>query len=351
MAVATAPVGHGIAGQRRQEMLAGYAFVTPALIILIIFLVIPIVFTLWMSTRNWGGLTPPTTSTPLGGLWYQQLLFQDTLRRSDFFVAFRNTTYYALGVVPIQTILALFLAAIANQQLLRFKSFFRTSFYFPSITSSVAISLIFFWIYSTGGPLNQLLKTVLPFLPTIPWMNDPNGLFYNVFSLFGITARTAPAWLTGTQVLGLSLWQWISGPSVTLLAIMFLNIWTTAGTMMLIFLAGMQDIPRPVYEAAWVDGATSWQTFRSITVPLLAPSIFFVVTLGLIGTYQVFDQVWVMTAGGPAGTTTSLAYLVYRDGFNDSQMGLASATSVLLFLVIFGLTLIQRRVMRERAEV
>ncbi len=350
MAVATRTLGHGIAGQRRQEMIAGYTLITPALIILAIFLVIPILFTLWMSLRQWGGLTPPTDSTFIGLRYYQDLLLSDTLRRTDFFVALRNTTYYALGVVPVQTMLALMLAAIANQRLLKFKGFFRTSFYFPSITSSVAISLIFFWIYQTGGLLNQLIRSVVPGYSNVSWMNDPNGLIHNFLSLFGLTIRTAPSWVTDSNILGLSLWQWISGPSVTLLAIMILNIWTTAGTFMIIFLAGMQDIPRPVYEAAAVDGATSWQTFWKITVPLLTPTIFFVVTLGLIGTYQVFDQIWVMTAGGPAGTTTSLAYLVYRDGFNDANMGLASASSVLLFLIIFIVTLLQRRIIRERVD-
>ncbi len=331
-------------------MVAGYTLVTPALIILAIFLVIPILFTLWMSFRQWGGLTPPTDSSFIGLQHFANVLTQDTTQRRDFFTAFRNTTYYALGVVPIQTLLALVLAAVANQKLLKFKSFFRTSFYFPSITSSVAISLIFFWIYQSGGPLNLMLK-ILPGYQSISWMNDANGLIHNFLSLFGLNIRTAPGWMTNSDILGLSLWQWISGPSVTLTAIMILNIWTTAGTMMLIFLAGMQDIPAPVYEAASVDGATTWQQFWGITVPLLAPTIFFVVTLGLIGCYQVFDQVWVMTSGGPAGTTTSLAYLIYRDGFNDSNMGLASATSILLFIIIFIVTLLQRRVVRERADI
>ena len=351
MAVATRRVEHGIAGQRRQEMLAGYAFITPALIILALFLVIPIIFTVWMSFRDWSGLTVPTDSTFTGWKNFTDRLPRDTTRRTDFFVAFRNTTYFAIGVVPTQTLLALFLAAIANQRLLRLKGFFRTSFYFPSITSSVAISLIFFWIYQTGGPLNLVLKTIVPGYSSISWMNDPNGLIHNLLGIFGLNARTAPGWLTQPDILGLSPWQWISGPSVTMAAIMILNIWTTAGTMMLIFLAGMQDIPTPVYEAAAVDGATAWKTFWQITVPLLAPTIFFVVTLGLIGTYQVFDQVWVMTSGGPAGTTTSLAYLIYRDGFQDSRMGLASATSVLLFIIIFIVTLLQRRIVRESADV
>lgn len=338
-----------IAGQRRQEMLAGYSFVAPALIILLVFLFIPMLFTLWMSFRDWSGLTPPTNSASVGLEWYQKLLVLDNVRRTDFFLAFRNTAYYALGVVPVQTALALLLAVIANQQLLRFKSFFRTTFYFPSITSSVAIGLIFLWIYQSGGILNQVIKAINPAYRNISWMNDPSGLIHNTLGLFGLNIRNAPAWLTQPQILGLTPWQWLSGPSVTMTALMMLVIWTTAGTMMLVFLAALQDIPRPLYEAASVDGATGWQQFWGITVPMLRPTIFFVVTLGIIGTFQVFDQMYVMTAGGPAGTTTSLAYLIYRSGFNDSQMGLASATSILLFIIIFSMTLLQRRIFGDRA--
>lgn len=339
-----------IAGQRRQELIAGYSFIAPALLILIVFLFIPMFFTLWMSFRDWGGITPPSFSTPVGLEWYQKLLFQDNIRRSEFFLAFKNTFYYAVGVVPTQTVLALMLAVVANSAVLRFKGFFRTTFYFPSITSSVAIGLIFLWIYQTGGILNQTIKLFFPGYESISWMNDPSGLIHNTLGLFGITFRTAPAWLTETNVLGLTLWQWISGPSVTMSALMMLVVWTTAGTMMLVFLAALQDIPRPLYEAAAVDGATWWQQFWNITVPMLRPTIFFVVTLGLIGTFQVFDQMYVMTSGGPAGTTTSLAYLIYRAGFNDSQMGMASAISVLLFIIIFVMTMIQRRILGDRAQ-
>lgn len=339
-----------IAGQRRQELIAGYSFIAPALVILIVFLFIPMFFTLWMSFRDWGGITPPSFSRPVGLEWYQKLLFQDNIRRSEFFLAFKNTLYYAVGVVPTQTVLALMLAVVANSAILRFKGFFRTTFYFPSITSSVAIGLIFLWIYQTGGILNQTIKIFFPGYKPISWMNDPSGLIHNTLGLFGITIRTAPTWLTETNVLGLTLWQWISGPSVTMSALMMLVVWTTAGTMMLVFLAALQDIPRPLYEAASVDGASWWQQFWNITVPMLRPTIFFVVTLGLIGTFQVFDQMYVMTSGGPAGTTTSLAYLIYRAGFNDSQMGMASAISVLLFIIIFVMTIIQRRLLGDRAQ-
>jgi multiple sugar transport system permease protein len=119
---------------------------------------------------------------------------------------------------------------------------------------------------------------------------------------------------------------------------------------MVIYLAALQNIPSSVYEAAQIDGATNWQIFRRITVPLLAPTTFFVVTLGLIGTFQVFDQIFVISSGGPAQTTQTIAYIVYQNGFNSSQMGLAAATALVLFVIIFIFTMIQRRITRETVE-
>ena len=135
-----------------------------------------------------------------------------------------------------------------------------------------------------------------------------------------------------------------------MLTIMILNTWTTIGTMMVIYLAALQNIPTSVYEAAQIDGASSWQAFRRITVPLLSPTTFFVVTLGLIGTFQVFDQIFVISSGGPAKTTLTIAYIVYENGFNNSNMGLAAATALLLFVIIFIFTLIQRRFTSETVE-
>jgi multiple sugar transport system permease protein len=177
------------------------------------------------------------------------------------------------------------------------------------------------------------------------WLDAPEGLVHLLLEKFGITLRTGPEALRA-EILGLTVWDWISGPSIALTAIMLMNIWVTIGTMMIIFLAALQDIPSFVYEAAQIDGANGWQTFTNITLPLLRPTMFFVVTLGLIGTYQVFDQVYVMTAGGPAKTTLTMAYIVYRNGFRNSEMGLGLATAILLFIIIFVLTLIQRRITR-----
>jgi multiple sugar transport system permease protein len=279
---------------------------------------------------------------------YEALLFREGLSQRDFFTSVNNTVYFVLGVVPAQTVLALVLAVIVNQRWLKSKGFFRTAFYFPSITSSVVISLIFMWMFTRGGLINTLVGGVLPSYQPVTWLNDPNGVIHNFLGLFGITRDTIGAWAQ-TRIAGLSLWDWISGPSVTLLTIMILNTWTTIGTMMIIFLAALQGIPGSVYEAAEIDGATAWQTFRKITVPLLAPTTFFVVTLGLIGTFQVFDQVYVISSGGPAKTTLTIAYIVYQNGFNNSQMGLAAATALILYVIIFAFTMVQRAFTSERA--
>lgn len=340
----------GIRGQDREDAIAGWTFMAPALIIFTAFLFIPILFAVYFSFTDWNGISPPSEANWIGLDNYNTVLVEDGIRQSDFFKALKNTTYFALGVVPVQTILALLLAVIVNQRMLRFKDFFRTAYYFPSITSSVAISLIFLFLYQRSGLVNHLLQSLtFGAWEPIAWMADARGIFHILLENLGVTLRDGPAFLS-SEVLGLTVWDWISGPSMALVAIMIMNTWTTIGTMMIIFLAALQDIPTSVYEAAQVDGATAWPTFRRITVPLLRPTIFFVVTLGLIGTYQVFDQIYVMSSGGPAKTTLTMAYMVYRNGFRNSEMGLGAAIAILLFVIIFILTLIQRRITGSEAE-
>lgn len=340
----------GIKGQDREDAVAGLLFMTPAMIIFTVFLIIPIIFALYYSFTDWNGISPPSEANFIGVDNYENVLAGGGIRQSDFFKALKNTTYFALGVVPVQTILALLLAVVVNQKMLRFKNFFRTAYYFPSITSSVAISLIFLFLYQRSGLINNVLETItFGAWEPIAWMSDARGLIHIVLESLGITLRDGPEFLR-TQLLGLTVWDWISGPSVALTAIMIMNIWTTIGTMMIIFIAALQDIPSSVYEAASVDGATAWPTFRRITVPMLRPTIFFVVTLGLIGTYQVFDQIYVMSSGGPAKTTLTMAFMVYRNGFRNSEMGLGAAIAILLFIIIFVLTLIQRRITGSEAN-
>ncbi len=340
----------GIRGQARQDAIAGWLFVTPALVILGVFLVLPILFAAYYSFTDWNGISPPTEARLVGLRNYYDLLLSGGIKQQDFFKALKNTTYFALGVVPLQTGAALVLAVIVNQRGLRFKDFFRTAYYFPSITSSIAISLIFLFLYQKSGLVNYVLEVVtFGRWEPIAWLADARGLFHILLEPLGITLRTGPEFLRA-KVASLTVWDWISGPSIALAAIMLQNSWTTTGTMMVIFLAALQDIPSFVYEAAQIDGANNWQIFWKITLPLLRPTLFFVITLGLIGTYQVFDQIYVMTSGGPAKTTLTMAYIVYRNGFRNSEMGLGLATAVLLFAIIFVLTLLQRRITEARED-
>ncbi len=246
----------------------------------------------------------------MGAENYRELLFEDGVRREDFAKSLRNTLYYVLGVVPTQTFIAFVLAVIVNQKFLKGRGFFRTSYYFPSITSSIAVSMIFIFLFQVNGVVNA----ILPF-ENIVWLDNANGLIHLVLGSFGV--ENAPAWMENVRFMDLTLWEWISGPSVTMTSIMILNIWTTIGTLMLIFLAGLQSISPSLEEAAAVDGATGMQRFRRITVPLMRPVIFFVVTLGLIGTWQVFDQIFVISAGGPQKTTLTPAYLMYDSLFRE----------------------------------
>jgi multiple sugar transport system permease protein len=349
-----------LASRKRQEAMAGLTFVTPAIAVLLLFMIIPLIFAFIISLTNWDGITPlsrgmvtdenPTGAFEFIGLQnYQRLLIEEGTRQRNFYTSLKNTVYYVLGVVPLQTFAALGLAVILNQKWLKRKGFYRTAYYFPSITSSVVISLIFMWMFTTSGLINQFIGAIFPNYDYVNWLNNPNGLIHLLLGAFGITRETVGPWAQ-TEVASITLWNWISGPSVTMFMIMMLNVWTTIGTMMIIYLAALQNIPSQVYEAAIVDGATGWQIFRKITVPLLRGTTFFVVTIGLIGAFQVFDQVFVITNGGPANTTLTIAYLVYSSAFTDARMGLASATAVVLFLIIFVFTIVQRRLVGERAS-
>jgi multiple sugar transport system permease protein len=338
--------------KKREEAIAGFLFVAPAMLIFTVFFIIPMFAALYLSFTDWNGITPIRQEgayESVGTQNYEDLLTEDSRRRERFFTAVKNTTYYVLGVVPAQTTIALILAVIVNQRWLKGRGAFRTIFYFPSISSSVVISIIFMWLFSQGGLVNGAIQFIYSDYDRINWLDDSTGVFHWILSLFGVTRRTAGDW-AGEEFLNLRVWEWISGPSVTMFMIMILNTWTTIGTMMVIFLAALQNIPGYVYEAAAMDGATAWQTFRKITVPLLRPTLFFAVTLGLIGTFQVFDQVYVI-GGGDA--TITIAVLVYRFAFGDgSNMGLATATALVLFAIIFVFTLIQRTLVGgERSEI
>ena len=338
-------------GVRGNERLAGWLFVAPVILILGLFMLLPILMALWVSLTGWNGQGSPFTSDVpfVGADNYTGLVAEDNLARSDFMTAIRNNVYYVLLVVPLQTVLALGLALVVNNKMLRGKGFFRTAFYFPSVTSSVAISVVFLFMFANSGAINAILSF---FGITGPqWFSDARGLLHLLLDKLGLVDVNAPPdALTGHGWLGLTWWDWTSGPSVAMCAIIALVVWTTSGTFMLMFLAGLQNIPVQLDEAGLIDGASRWQRFRFITLPQLKPTMFLVLTLGLIGTWQVFDQIYVMSQGSPAKTTLTPAFLSYRTAFRDFDYGTGAAISFVLFLIIVVLTLVQRWVMRERAR-
>ncbi len=358
----TAPLGAGASGgsggtatpsRRRRgnplrwrEIGAGWLFVSPMLILIVLFLVVPMAMAAWVSVSNWTGQGSPFSSGVkfVGGKNYSALLSQDGLARSDLMASLRNNFYYVLFVVPLQTILALALAVAVNRRRMAGRGFFRTAFYFPSVTSSVAITIVFLFMFSGGGVVNDLISNIGIHGPT--WFNDPDGLFHIILDKFGV--HSAPGALANHGVLGQSWWDWLSGPSVAMIALIILAVWTTSGTFMLLFLAALQSIPNDVLEAALIDGASGWQRFRRVVLPMLRPTMVLVLTLGLIGTWQVFDQVYIATQGGPAKTTLTPAYLSYETSFNNQQWGQGAAIAFILFALIVVLTIIQRVIVRDR---
>jgi multiple sugar transport system permease protein len=283
-----------------RRTLPAYAFLAPYLVILTVFTLIATVTALGFSFFyvDFGFTTP---------VWYglknYQNIWYDLTHNGDFLISLLNALKYTIGVVTLQTILALALALLLNQKV-RGRGIFRTVFYLPSLTSSIAISLIFLWLYNEQGAINFLFSKVG--LPAHSWLNDP---------------------------------------ATALPAIMLLNIWTTAPTFMIVYLAALQDIPDTLIEAAQIDGANGWQIIRSVIVPLLRPVTFLVVALGTIGSFQVFDQVYIMQGinGSPLKSTLTPALLIYDAAFRDSLMGKACAYAFVLFAVIFVLTFLQRR--------
>ncbi len=287
---------------RLKETLVGYSFVVVPMGFFLLFFLFPIVYAFYISVYDWGILGKELGSTAT--LDNYRFLREDEV----FWRALKNTLRYTAFVVPLQMTLGLFLALLVNQKI-RGRTFFRAGFYFPALTSSAAITAIAIYLLNANGLLNSFLD------------------FIQVDKL-GVNPHH----------------PWFGHSSTALESIMGLNIWTTSGTMMLFYLAALQSIPPDVYEAAAIDGAGRWRTFWKITFPLLKPGHFFVAVVSVIVALKVFYQAYIVSggAGGPAfSTMTSVLYL-YRTAIFDVDFGYAAAMGVVLFLVIFLFTLVQR---------
>jgi multiple sugar transport system permease protein len=279
------------------ENLAGYMFMMPTILVLGCFVILPILYAVFLSLHK---------VQLLGGIEYEFIglrNFTRLLEDGRVGIALRNTAEYVAIVVPIQTILALLLAVTLNSGI-RGRNSWRILLFLPTVTSSAVLTLIFMWIYNTDGLLNYVLA-----------------------------------------FLGLPTYNWLGDPDVALKGIMIMNIWSTAPFYMVIYLAALQDIPQKVYEAAELDGANWWQKFIYITIPLLQPVTFFVVAIGIIGTFQLFDQSYIFSGGtgGPNNATLTVVLLIYQAVFRNLQMGYAAAIAFLLAGIIIAVTLIQRR--------
>ena len=331
---------------RRGEALSGWLFTAPVIVILGLFLLVPVLMALWVSLSDWTGRGSPFASgvSFVGGDNYGELLAGGGLPERDFGISLRNNAWYVLLVVPIQTAVSLLLAVLVNQQVLKGRGFFRTAFYFPSVTSSVAITVLWLFLFSTSGAVNRVLSFVGINGPN--WFADPTGIVHNFLGVFGVD--NGPGFLTENGFLSVSWWEWLAGPSVAMTAFVIMGVFTTSGTFMLLFLAALQNLSGEVQEAAMVDGASAWQRFWRVTLPQLRPTLFTVITLGLIGTWQVFDQIYTGTQGQPGKTTITPAYLSYTSAFQSQDWPRGAAIAFVLFAIIIVMTILQRIILRDR---
>jgi multiple sugar transport system permease protein len=279
---------------KQREAIAGYLFLLPNMIGFVIFTAFAVVASAAISLTSWDLLSSPEF---VGLANYVELFTDDPLFRTVLW----NTFYFTIVSVPASTVLALILALILNTGL-RGVPIFRTAYFLPVITATVVVALIWRWFYNPDfGILNYVL--------------------------YRLGVDVPPNWLASRK------WA--------MPAVIILSIWKQVGYNMVIFLAGLQSIPSTLYEAAAIDGATGWQRFKHITLPLLTPTTFFVLVISIIGSLQVFDAVLVLTDGGPANATRTIVYHIWEQAFVFLEMGYAAAVAWILFFMVFLVTVLQ----------
>jgi multiple sugar transport system permease protein len=271
--------------------------------VLVAFHFAPVIYAFYVSLLEWNYISPNPEFVGLAN-------YAALLRDSDFVTSLVNTVYYVLGTVPTSMAVALFVAVLLNQKI-RGLAWYRTVYFLPVVTAANAVAIVWFWIYHP----------------------DYSGL------VNGLLDR-----------LGLPIQSWLLDPRWAMPCIILMSIWKGLGYNVVIFLAGLQNISSEYYEAAQIDGAKGWSMFRYITWPLLSPTTFFVLIVSVIGSFQVFSQVYVMTRGGPLKSTLVVVYYLYKIGFEDFKMGYASAMAYTLFVIIFVLTLLQRKYIGSRVH-
>lgn len=284
--------------KRKKEIrktLIAYSFIAPNFLGFGIFTLGPIVFAFILAFLNWDGSNQIT----FAGLNNFIRLFDD----DQFITAFFNTIWYTLGTVPLTMVCALALALLLNQKI-RYRNFFRSVSFFPYVASLVAVAVVWNMIFNPAkGPVNQLLAS--------------------------IGVKNLPGWAASKD------WAMIT--------VILFGVWKNMGYYMIIYLAGLQGISPELYEAAEIDGANGWKKFKFITVPQLAPTTFFVLIMLTIQCFKVFDQILLLTQGGPGTSTLVLVYHIYNTAFLSWNLGYASAIALVLFLLVLAITIVQFR--------
>ena len=270
------------------QQLAGWIFILPALVGTLIFIVIPVICSFGLSFVKWDLLNP----MQFVGLNNYREIFSDAL----FYKILWNTVVFALSTSIFGVIIPLVLACILNSKI-RGAEFYKTAYFLPFITPMVVIGVVWEWIF------------------------DPNIGFLN-------------------HILHLHI-NWLYDPHYAMAALIIVSVWKLIGYNMIIFLTGLSGISQSLFEAAKIDGANPFETFKNITVPLLSPTIFFVVIITAISSFQIFDLIYLMTGGGPLDSTNVLVYAIYKNAFEYFNVGKASAIAYVLFVLILILTLIQ----------
>ena len=286
-----------------EETFSAYLFLLPSLIVFAVFVFFPLFFSFYASLTRWNLPYQPSFI----GLENYRYIFTDEFGAPEFLRSIRNSGYYALGV-PLNIAVSLSIALLLNQRL-KAVSLFRTAYFLPTITSTAAISVVWIWIYHPAdyGLLNSILLK-----------------------------------------LGLSSLRWLRDPHLAMPALILMGLWRGMGYNIIIFLAGLQSIPTSLYEAAEIDGAGSWPRFWNVTLPLLSPTTFYVLVIGVVNSLKAFTQMHMMTEGGPLGATTTITYYLYQEAFEHFTMGRASAVACVLFVILLIFTLIQFKVVGSR---
>lgn len=313
-----------------------YLFLLPAALIIITFRLAPLIYTLILGFFKYDVPAPPKFI----GLYNYKVLFSDP----EFWLSLKNTIYYVLFSLPLQVLIPLFIAMLLNNKL-KGIDFYRIIYYLPVITSVNAVALVWKWLYAKeAGLLNYFMSLIG--IGKIDFLNESAGILKFVadgianqyqIKIFQSFIDSVPAFF--------------QGPSVAMMAIVVMSVWKGLGSNILIFLAGLQNVPRHLYEAAEIDGATIWHKFWYITWPLISPTTYFVLVMSTINSFQVFAQVYMMTPlGGPMKTTTVIVFYLYQKAFQHFEMGFAAAVACVLFFIILAMTIIQKLTVEKKVH-